>query len=529
MVVHSQHFYPSLAGEFHAVANPVIKPKVKAKFGVPQEWATDPIPVRRGGPLLAGFHPVVPDNGYHNFLAAFRKRCNYFSAARASPRVIACSLKLINVLCPEPMAPFEWSHQLYSGWVSKFGSEKQARMEGALNEFCLSQSIDDYSRKDVFVKTEALLVGHKPNWAPRVIYKGTDLYNAVSGPIFCELMSRLSGSYDHMKGPHRFRLAYKRQATDYTPFLTDSLGEFVESDFAANDMRQCSDVMLLELQLMRRLGCPEWFVRLHSRTNHFKVANRRHRVKATLDFQLPTGATDTTFRNSFWNSAILYTFLEEIGATMCRAIILGDDMLARIQGLRRHAAKTYVAIAKEAQMVAEVSRHSHLVDCSFLSKLFVPRQNGGHLTVPLLGKALGKFNMRANKNDALSDHAYFAGKAVGYAYEFRHVPELRDIFLQRFQYEYGFAREERHALRFADAEVSWNAREAGITLRNVKDKIVLTDDLVVWYDDFFAFCSHRYSLFASDVVELFTDVVLSPGSLVDAEGKAVEVLARDFL
>jgi len=51
------------------------------------------------------------------------------------------------------------------------------------------ESIPDYSRKELFTKIESLVKDHE-QVAPRVIFKGTDYYNMISGPIFKELMDR---------------------------------------------------------------------------------------------------------------------------------------------------------------------------------------------------------------------------------------------------------------------------------------------------------------------------------------------------
>jgi hypothetical protein len=398
-------------------------------------------------------------------------------------------------------------------------------MLSALDNFS-GATVKNYTTKELFAKTEALLVSHKPNWAPRVIYKGTDLYNAISGPMFQELMERLSCGFDHMKGPHRISVAYKKTPEVYVKSLHQVPGEFIESDFSANDMRQCSDVMLLEMALMRRLGCPEWFVRLHHKSNHFVVKNKKHAVSAQIDNQLPTGATDTTFRNSFWNATILYAFLLSIKSPSSRSIILGDDMLARITGLPRFSAKKYVGVAAEANMVAEVFRRKCLVDCTFCSKLFVPRCDGSHLTVPLIGKALARFNMRANRNHAVSNNAYMAGKAIGYAYEFRFYPPIRDLFLDRFTHEYSVCGQRTISEEGFYDSMSWNARQAGITLRDVRAKLVPYAH--IQHDDFNAFCCHRYGVMAGEMFDLFEDVVLSLDA-IDVSGNLVATCAADFL
>lgn len=434
---------------------------------------------------------------------------------------------MVQVICPEKLKSFEWTDSLYQSWLAKFGDEKRNRMNAAIRQLADSQ-IDDYTTKDIFVKVETLLVGHKPNWAPRVIFKGSDVYNAISGPIFNELMRRLDHCLERMEGPYKFHTSYRKTPTEYVPFV-ERRGEenefWLEADFSSNDKFQCSDVQLLELSMMRVLGCPEWFCRLHSKSNEFRVRNSKHCIRATLANQLPTGATDTTFRNTFWNACILYAFLLKTKPAKAEAVLLGDDMLARITGRVAYACKVYTSVAASALMEAKVIRHNGLWTATFLSRFFIPHNNSKHLTVPILGKAIGRFNMRANKNTAVSNDLYMSCKAIGYAYEFRYLPCVRDIFLERFKHHFplvlaaGF--KGNH-----DVEVSWNAKAAGVTLRNITKKIVVPE--VISEYDFNAFCIERYSLTCTDVLDLFKQVVLSTQQ-IDMEGIVVQMLAKDFL
>lgn len=503
----------------------MIAPIKGAAFRYPKVFVQQQKEIRQMGPLLQYLHPVVPDNGWFNTVAAFRKRCNYYSPARASPFVISSSLDFIHKLCPVKMENFDWTEMLYKNWLAKFGEEKVNRMNKSLETLPFA-TLADYSSKSIFVKVEALLVGHKPNWAPRVIFKGTDLYNAISGPIFNELMRRLDYCLNHMRGPYRFMTSYKKTPNDYVPILERQHEDefWLEADFSSNDKYQCSDVMLLETALMRVLGCPEWFVRLHLKTNKFTVKSSKQGISATVENQLPTGATDTTFRNTFWNGCILWTFLRKTKPKTCRAMLLGDDMLAAIRGECKYAVKVYESLASDARMEAKVIRHSQLYTATFLSKFFVPTERGVHLTVPILGKALGRFNMRANLNDAVSDHAYMAGKSVGYAYEFRFIPTIRNMFLERFKHEFGFLHKKE--LGRIEVDVSWNAKNAGVTLKNITKKLV--EKQVISDGDFLAFCYMRYGLMASDVYDLFEQVVVNDQK-IDMHGTVVAILAQDFL
>jgi hypothetical protein len=337
----------------------------------------------------------------------------------------------------------------------------------------------------------------------------------------CEAMSAKSGQF-------KVKLSYGRTPEQYVPFIESGSGDFLESDFSANDKKQCQDVKRLEIMLMRRLGCPEWFIRLEQRNNSYMVRNPKHGFQAKLDFQLPTGCTDTTFRNCFWNMCIARSFVLREKCSASRAIILGDDIVLRCTNLKRMAAKRYAKMADDARMEAKVSRHSLLLDCSFLSKVFVPTDKGTHSVMPLPGKAIGRFNTRANRNDAVTDDAYFAAKSIGYAYEFRFCPSLRDIFLDRFLYHLPRVMEQKHAARFVESAMSHNAKDAGLTLKNVKEKLIVTDEMLIKEDDLLEFVWHRYGCTLSEFITLFEDVVLdvSPG---DVSSPLVELLAADFV
>jgi len=281
--------------------------------------------------------------------------------------------------------------------------------------------------------------------------------------------------------------------------------------------------------LMRRLGCPEWFVRLHLRTHAtYKVRNYKHGFQATIDNQLASGVADTTFRNCFWNWCILSTFLDAEKSPRSRCLILGDDMLARIEGLKRNAAKRYAGYATDARMVATVSRHRSLVDASFLSKSFVPLEARGYTVVPLIGKALGRFNTRANNNDSVTDNAYFAAKSLSYAYEFRFVPQLRDVFLDRFLFHLPLLMEEKHAAKFLSLSWEWNAKQAGLSLSNFKDKLLVDDEWMTTDADLTEYAWYRYGISRVELVEFVEKIVLDT-SVYSVESPLIDLFARDFV
>jgi len=219
----------------------------------------------------------------------------------------------------------------------------------------------------------------------------------------------------------------------------------------------------------------------------------------------------------------------KLNLTSCRALLMGDDMLACLSGESHYLAKVYTSVAAEAMMEAKVLRHDCLYKATFLSKLFLPSSSRGcHFTLPLLGKSLGRFNARANKNSAVTNEGYMLGKSIGYAYEFRYYPALRDLFIERGKKEAKFI---LAGTRLSSDEITWNSRSAGVTLTNITSKInshavggcVLSDD------DFTAFCWERYGLMGSEVFSLFEQVVLQRNVPEDIDGIVVEKLSQDFL
>jgi hypothetical protein len=315
--------------------------------------------------------------------------------------------------------------------------------------------VRDYSDKEVFTKIESLV---KPETTVkgRVIFKGTDLYNAVSGPMFMELMRRFKLCEHGHKLGYRFQVAYKETTDSISEFISGGpSGSYLEADFTANDKYQCKTVQRLELVLMKRLGAPKWFLRLHSATNRCRVLNGKYGLMAWIENQLPTGATDTTFRNSFFNLCIFnYWWLGARPGTT-RVAILGDDMLAATQHWVRRASARYKKCAEEARMEVKVQMHQHISQCHFLSKHFYPCDSGDRpVMLPFLGKVLAKFNVRPNNNAAVTNDDYMAGKALSACYEFRHCHVLRSMFAERAHLHLA-----RTCGSFSMEGVSWNVRE----------------------------------------------------------------------
>nr|QLC27598.1 RNA dependent RNA polymerase [Erysiphe necator associated abispo virus 2] len=385
------------------------------------------------GPLFEDNHPVLTDGSFRSFLSAFNKRCNFKTEETADPCIIKASRKLMRQIVPEPLPPLEWTKEMFDEWVLQFHVSKRNRLIRAIDRFQHFRQ-SEFASKDVFEKTELLMKRHDPEWAGRIVNASTDLHNALSGPLIAACLKRLVKCAEHNanEGKHNVTVRYAYGDTPQQ-FVSDLEGDgpFIEADFSSNDKLQVSDVSILEHDWAVRLGMPAWLAKCILKATKYTVQSRRFGVKARLKFQLPSGATSTTFRNCIWNSTIYCAWAFRFGIRS-KCVILGDDMLARITNGRipKRARRDYEHFARLARMKAKVHVREALVDCEFLSRRFIPTVHG-HLMFPKMGKALGRFNGRAN-NGPVSDEAYMAGKSLSYAYEFRHYKPAMERFLQRF-------------------------------------------------------------------------------------------------
>jgi hypothetical protein len=208
--------------------------------------------------------------------------------------------------------------------------------------------------------------------------------------------------------------------------------------------------------------------------------------------------------------------------------VLGDDMVAVVfdhnfgHGNKRlkNAARSYEHVAKNACMKAKVKAWQSLAQAEFLSKNFVITSTGFRL-IPKIGKALAKFNVRANKNENISNEEYLAGKALSYAWEYRYLPCFRERFLLLVDAL------DFDALKISIDAVNYNyaslIRELG-TIAAARTIFVPKEDEIT-EDEFCAFVGFRYSptLWNSDLTELLEMLLFGSE---DIEQSRYEVLAR---
>jgi hypothetical protein len=476
-------------------------------------------PINQMGALHEQCVPLVTSNDFHSFLAAFNKRSNFIQGPKdddIEDAEFRESMDLIRSL-PDLFQVWDDNDSDRERWLDKFDSSKRRRMEEAY--LTVSDCDADYlGTKDLSVKQEVLIKRDDPEWAPRVIYAGNDAFNAVTGPACMVIMERLvSLLAEHEVGPVKVMLGYKTNDVKLATFLAESVHpDTVEGDFSRNDREQRSRVALLIDAWLGKLGMPQWYRSLLLKLEHYKVQNKRFGFKARLKFQLPTGTTMTTARNSMYNIT-MYALTCKRQRRKSDAVVLGDDLLARVS--KRLDLNAWTQTVANFKMVLKPKAPRLDGEATFLSRrIFANRTEP--CMVPLLGKMLVRFNIRATINDSCSDSQYMAGKALSYAYECRHVPTLRDIFLQRYE-------DEDDGGKVTLDDLTWFARSSGIhdvatLLRSIKEETVIVDE-----DEFGTWCCETYGLMLVEVEDLFTSTVLD-ARITMIDSPLLEFMSQDY-
>jgi len=479
-------------------------------------------PLNQCGPLLRDEVPVVTGSDFQSFMAAFNKRCNTVHDDDIEDAEYNAVYDLNSRLPTGFLEPWDENDEDRLRWMAKFDPHKRARMEEAFHEIT-NTSLKSIGTKDLSVKHETLIKRNDPGWAARVIYAGSDVFNAVTGPAAMVTMERFNAilaADDGTPGREidgiRTLTAYKQTDVALATFISsdEKLKHILEGDYSANDKHQRKRVHLLFDHFLSVIKMPVWLRNLLKGINTFKVQSRHFGLSAVLKNQLPTGTTFTTARNSWYGWAIFTTAMKRARAKG-RALILGDDLLAVVD--RKVDLAEWVRHVDRFKMVLKAKSPKFWGDATFLSRRLICDREIPCM-VPLIGKAICRFNARALYTENKTSSQYMSGKSLSYAYEFRHVPFLRDFFLERHVLE--------DSSRLSLDDLTWTAKISGIDLRNIVPNIK-AEQVLVSDDEFRDWFMETYDLGLVDLEEICEMVLLSD-ELILVEHAAVANLSRDW-
>lgn len=468
-------------------------------FDAPKRFSIAQNPINQCGPVLAEQVPVVTTNDFDSLMAAFNKRCNTVHKDDILDHEYNAAMRVLRSI--DLQFPAWDDNDLdRDRWEAKFDSSKRERMQKAVHSFSTANSAY-LGTKDLSVKLEVLLKRNDPEFAPRVIYAGNDVFNALTGPAMMVAMERLEVVFKKQSfGPVKYCTAYKKNDVELATFISDKTHLYphtVEGDYSANDKHQRKRVHYLFDTYLEMINMPMWLRRTFLEMNKFTVQSRQYGFsKGKLENQLPTGTTATTVRNTVYNALMFSVSCIEQDVSGV-ALVLGDDLLANTD--KPINLDQWAATVSRFRMVLKPKAPKLNGGATFLSRRLITNREQPCM-VPLIGKAIARFNARAIYTEGKTSSQYMAGKSLSYAYEFRHVPFLRDNFLLRYTME------DNSALTLD--ELTWNTKTSGIDLSNIvqaiKDEKVLVDD-----DEFLEWAMETYGLGLVDLDEILEMVILS--------------------
>jgi hypothetical protein len=524
-VVVSHEFMPEedvsihdLSGHLRVTTERIYQLEVPCEqtFECPRRFTLMSNPLNQCGPLLSEQVPVVTGSDYDSFMAAFNKRCNTKHQDDLDDVEFDAAYCLLDSLESSLFEEWEENDLDRQKWMRKFDPLKRGRMADAMHTVpdC---SFKYVGTKDLSVKQEVLLKRNDPSWAPRVIFAGNDAFNAITGPAMMVAMERLEAllAYGPI-GPVTYRTAYKKNDVNLARFITEdgTLAHTVEGDYSANDKHQRRRVHLLFDKYLQVIRMPPWIRLLLLELNKFTVQSRHFGLQAKLENQLPTGTTSTTVRNTVYN-ILMFSVACKQQNNHGRALVLGDDLLGRL--FYSFNLQLWTECVSRFKMVLKAKAPRLNGEATFLSKrIFADTEIP--CMVPLLGKALARFNARALYQENKTSSQYMAGKSLSYAYEFRHVPFMRDFFLERF------VTEDQSRLSLDD--LTWTAKTSGIDLANIVPAIK-SESVLISDDDFRDWCMETYDLGLCDLEEI-CELVLLSDELTMVDHSAVSNLSIDW-
>lgn len=502
----------------------VVRHEIADREPVDIEAINDPI--NQLGPLHSDCVPIVTSNDPASYLAAVNKRSNFLQDGPdddVGAAEFAESLKIWDEM-PHLFDTWEENDFDRERWLNKFDDAKRARMVHAW------ANIDVMTKRELTSKTGSVKIEalngkrFEKGAAGRIIYAGTDAFNAVTGPpqmVMMERLVTLLGS----EGPDgkpvtlgeiNVMLGYKTDDIACAAFIKDDrYKNVVEGDFSRNDREQRKKVAHIIDKACEVIEMPVWYRQMLLQLEVYTLSNMDFGIRVHLMYQLATGTTNTTFRNSVYN-ATMFAVICRRQKRFGKALILGDDLLAALN--KRLDLKEWVADVARFKMVLKAKSPELDGEATFLSRRIFADVEVPFM-VPLLGKMLVRFNCRANQNSALSDSAAMAAKALSYAFGCKNVHVLRDIFMARFELEGG-------GDSFDVTELGWMARTNGYTVDSIKEQVRNAPNLVD-DDQFSLWTSSVYDLDICEVVELFEMTILSTECTI-LDHPNIEKMRKDY-
>jgi hypothetical protein len=373
------------------------------------------------GAILHNVPVTVPTNDAAATMHAMKKRCDFTPSLENIDDFVAGHKILMDKF--DKLDEIRVDEVLIAEYLEKCTPGKAERLSAAYGG---DQLTADMSVKHVFAKQEVLLKEHRAQ--PRIVYQGSDMYNALTGPVVMELNNRMKKVFSKSNPKNVDNVviyACGASGEELGSIIQNAKGTAIESDAKNNDGSQSGEFRRYEAMLYLKLGAPVWFVREFAKNVSVRVWTR-YGVAAVVTGQRWSGETTTTTGNSYVHMALMQCSLLNAGVERSTNIHGGDDYLGFVEGDVPEVQKSIEKTYKVSGMVAEVVPQSKRVLATFYRKRYVSSSVGVY-PVPQFGRVVAKLNIRANRNLMVNDRDYMAGKYLSAAYEHRHVPIIPEL------------------------------------------------------------------------------------------------------
>jgi len=245
-----------------------------------------------------------------------------------------------------------------------------------------------FPKVEKFVKQE--VPGVLMEYAPRAIQGMTDRLQVTVGPWFHAASKRMgsifSGHEPILYGPGK-------TAEDIGSWFAHWHSQFpyiLEIDAVKLDLHLKEAALDTQVEIYRGLGCPPKVLSAKIMENLQVRGVSVKGVNFCVRAVKRSGDSDTTFGNTCSCACCWIAALESIGLVLGQDFalaVMGDDVVVLVRVLPNTQA--LLDFVRSMGIESEMSLHTHVANCTFLSALFYPSQDGIVLA-PMIGRVLAR-------------------------------------------------------------------------------------------------------------------------------------------
>lgn len=419
---------------------PLKAPELKQTEMEPKTWDAKELGEKDDGIKLFGPQPngvklFVPRQNCDHLRTAVRTRADG-QPARSTKSNYCTMLELFDkhVLKGKRFETIVWNFDAFKRWVAKFPAHKRAKYEAMVNDRTIGEyeALDrmrptnkELTVRSLFCKMEALykqydLIDEYAENKARLIISSEDIVNVYYGPIFDQVKRNFKACLKDTKFVYTDGNTPQENANLVNDVYQTGM-DICENDFSKYDRTQGEWLRKAEFQIFDRLGLESQDAENWGQTTKSEYTSYMYGFKMQVDYQRQTGDPTTSLGNSITN---LITSLQayyrcgvDIEEDISLMMFLGDDNLTLMSGGLMDAQRTKefenTMTANGLQAKYFVKRS--LADAEYCSNGFITKFDGRVVSLPKIGKALARLNVRSKYHSAIIDEVAMCAKRASWA------------------------------------------------------------------------------------------------------------------